>query len=654
MKSNKGSQESKANDKSLPNSKKIYISGTLHKDIGVPCREISLAPTKSMSGEIEVNEPVRVYDTSGPWGDPDFCGDVEEGLPPVRADWISDRGDVEEIEGRKVQPIDDGWLSEKHAAVAAKRSTPNAERLSFNGAGAPSRRKPLRASANHPVTQLWYARQGIVTPEMEFIALRENSSSQAAVADRGAAANGSGYNRNDLGFAHEGSEPIGNFKSAICNPITPEFVRDEVARGRAIIPANINHPESEPMIIGRNFLVKINANIGNSAVASSIEEEVEKMRWATKWGADTVMDLSTGKNIHATREWIIRNSPVPIGTVPIYQALEKVGGRAEELTWEIYRDTLIEQAEQGVDYFTVHAGVLLRYIPLTANRATGIVSRGGSIMAKWCLTHHQESFLYTHWDEICEIMAAYDVSFSIGDGLRPGSIADANDQAQFAELYTQGELTQRAWKHHVQVMNEGPGHIPMHMIKENMEKQLEWCDEAPFYTLGPLTTDIAPGYDHITSAIGAAMIGWFGCAMLCYVTPKEHLGLPNKKDVKDGVISYKIAAHAADLAKGHPGAQYRDNAISKARFEFRWEDQFSLSLDPETARSFHDETLPMEGAKSAHFCSMCGPHFCSMRITEDVRRYAAQQGLAEEDAIKRGLEDKAAEFAKAGELYQKV
>jgi phosphomethylpyrimidine synthase len=654
MKSNKGSQESKANDKSLPNSKKIYISGTLHKDIGVPFREISLASTKSVNGEIEVNEPVRVYDTSGPWGDPDFCGDVEEGLPPVRADWISDRGDVEEIEGRKVQPIDDGWLSEKHAAVAAKRSTPNAERLSFNGAGAPSRRKPLRASANHPVTQLWYARQGIVTPEMEFIALRENSSSQAAVADRGAAANGSGYNRNDLGFAHEGSEPIGNFKSAICNPITPEFVRDEVARGRAIIPANINHPESEPMIIGRNFLVKINANIGNSAVASSIEEEVEKMRWATKWGADTVMDLSTGKNIHATREWIIRNSPVPIGTVPIYQALEKVGGRAEELTWEIYRDTLIEQAEQGVDYFTVHAGVLLRYIPLTANRATGIVSRGGSIMAKWCLAHHQESFLYTHWDEICEIMAAYDVSFSIGDGLRPGSIADANDQAQFAELYTQGELTQRAWKHHVQVMNEGPGHIPMHMIKENMEKQLEWCDEAPFYTLGPLTTDIAPGYDHITSAIGAAMIGWFGCAMLCYVTPKEHLGLPNKKDVKDGVISYKIAAHAADLAKGHPGAQYRDNAISKARFEFRWEDQFSLSLDPETARSFHDETLPMEGAKSAHFCSMCGPHFCSMRITEDVRRYAAQQGLAEEDAIKRGLEEKAAEFAKAGELYQKV
>ena len=429
-------------------------------------------------------------------------------------------------------------------------------------------------------------------------------------------------------------------------------MRAEVARGRAIIPANINHPESEPMIIGRNFLVKINANIGNSAVASSIEEEVEKMRWATKWGADTVMDLSTGKNIHATREWIIRNSPVPIGTVPIYQALEKVGGRAEELTWEIYRDTLIEQAEQGVDYFTVHAGVLLRYIPMTARRATGIVSRGGSIMAKWCLAHHQESFLYTKWDEICEIMAAYDVSFSIGDGLRPGSIADANDEAQFAELFTQGELTQRAWKQHVQVMNEGPGHIPMHMIKENMEKQLEWCDEAPFYTLGPLTTDIAPGYDHITSAIGAAMIGWYGCAMLCYVTPKEHLGLPNKKDVKDGVIAYKIAAHAADLAKGHPGAQYRDNAISKARFEFRWEDQFNLSLDPETAREFHDETLPQEGAKTAHFCSMCGPHFCSMRITEDVRRYAAEQGLAEEDAVRHGMEEKAAEFAKKGaEVY---
>jgi phosphomethylpyrimidine synthase len=496
---------------------------------------------------------------------------------------------------------------------------------------------------------------------MEFIAIRENMRAVAGIGDPGRG-NGShptgitdpGYNRNDLAFSHPGSQPIRHHESGIPDRITPEFVRSEVARGRAIIPANINHPESEPMIIGRNFLVKINANIGNSAVASSIEEEVEKMRWATKWGADTVMDLSTGKNIHATREWIIRNSPVPIGTVPIYQALEKVGGRAEELTWEIYRDTLIEQAEQGVDYFTVHAGVLLRYIPMTARRATGIVSRGGSIMAKWCLAHHQESFLYTKWDEICEIMAAYDVSFSIGDGLRPGSIADANDEAQFAELYTQGELTQRAWKQHVQVMNEGPGHIPMHLIKENMEKQLEWCAEAPFYTLGPLTTDIAPGYDHITSAIGAAMIGWYGCAMLCYVTPKEHLGLPNKKDVKDGVIAYKIAAHAADLAKGHPGAQYRDNAISKARFEFRWEDQFNLSLDPETAREFHDETLPQEGAKSAHFCSMCGPHFCSMKITEDVRRYAAQEGVAENAAINHGLEAKAREFQTAGnEVYAK-
>jgi phosphomethylpyrimidine synthase len=493
---------------------------------------------------------------------------------------------------------------------------------------------------------------------MEFIAIRENGRAVAGIDDPGrsnarhpAGVTGPGYSRNDLREQHAGE----SFGANIPREITPEFVRAEVARGRAIIPANVNHPESEPMIIGRNFLVKINANIGNSAVASSIEEEVEKMRWATKWGADTVMDLSTGKNIHATREWIIRNSPVPIGTVPIYQALEKVGGRAEELTWEIYRDTLIEQAEQGVDYFTVHAGVLLRYIPLTARRATGIVSRGGSIMAKWCLAHHQESFLYTHWDEICEIMAAYDVSFSIGDGLRPGSIADANDEAQFAELYTQGELTRRAWRQHVQVMNEGPGHIPMHMIKENMEKQLEWCDEAPFYTLGPLTTDIAPGYDHITSAIGAAMIGWYGTAMLCYVTPKEHLGLPNKKDVKDGVIAYKIAAHAADLAKGHPGAQYRDNAISKARFEFRWEDQFNLALDPETAREFHDETLPAEGAKTAHFCSMCGPHFCSMRITEDVRKFAAEQKISDDEVLKVGMEQKAREFVEAGaEIYSKT
>ena len=658
--------------KSLPNSKKIYVGGELYKDVRVPFREISLAPTKTMSGEIEVNEPVRVYDTSGPWGDPDFRGDVTRGLPPLRAKWIRDRSDVEEYEGRNVQPIDDGWLSEAHAAHASrKRPTSNAQRSTPNGQkgslstfnsqpSTAAQRRPFRARAGRCVTQLWYARQGIITPEMEFIAIRENGryieNRESRIGSSSNDSRSTNYDsRNSLAFRHSGSEPIGNWRSAIGSPITPEFVRDEVARGRAIIPANINHPESEPMIIGRNFLVKINANIGNSAVASSIEEEVEKMRWATKWGADTVMDLSTGKNIHATREWIIRNSPVPIGTVPIYQALEKVAGRAEELTWEIYRDTLIEQAEQGVDYFTVHAGVLLRYIPLTARRATGIVSRGGSIMAKWCLAHHQESFLYTHWDEICEIMAAYDVSFSIGDGLRPGSIADANDEAQFAELYTQGELTKRAWKHHVQVMNEGPGHIPMHMIKENMEKQLEWCDEAPFYTLGPLTTDIAPGYDHITSAIGAAMIGWYGCAMLCYVTPKEHLGLPNKKDVKDGVIAYKIAAHAADLAKGHPGAQYRDNAISKARFEFRWEDQFNLSLDPETAREFHDETLPAEGAKTAHFCSMCGPHFCSMRITEDVRKYAAEHGLTDAEAIERGLEEKSREFVEQGsDVYAKT
>jgi phosphomethylpyrimidine synthase len=626
----------------LPNSRKVYVPGEIHPGLRVPFREISLAPTKTVSGEIEVNEAVRVYDTSGPWDDPDFHGDVEQGLPPLRSDWIRIRGDVEEIEGRAVTPIDDGYLSVSHAATSAKR---NGSRK-YEVESRKLEKKPLRAKNGNAVTQLAYARRGIVTPEMEYIAIRENSGLTSDLRPPA-----SDYNRNDLRQQHAGN----SFGAAIPKEITPEFVRSEVARGRAIIPANINHPESEPMIIGRNFLVKINANIGNSAVASSIEEEVEKMRWATKWGADTVMDLSTGKNIHATREWIIRNSPVPIGTVPIYQALEKVGGRAEELTWEIYRDTLIEQAEQGVDYFTVHAGVLLRYIPMTARRATGIVSRGGSIMAKWCLAHHKESFLYTHWDEICEVMAAYDVSFSIGDGLRPGSIADANDEAQFAELFTQGELTQRAWKQHVQVMNEGPGHIPMHMIKENMEKQLEWCDEAPFYTLGPLTTDIAPGYDHITSAIGAAMIGWYGCAMLCYVTPKEHLGLPNKKDVKDGVIAYKIAAHAADLAKGHPGAQYRDNAISKARFEFRWEDQFNLSLDPETAREFHDETLPQEGAKTAHFCSMCGPHFCSMKITEDVRKYAAEQGIAEEVAIEKGLEQKATEFAKGGaELYAKA
>jgi phosphomethylpyrimidine synthase len=542
-----GSTGAAVNDSGYKNSKRIYVPGTIHPDTRIPFREISLAPTKTMSGEIEVNEPVRVYDTSGPWGDPSLSLDPVQGLPPLRAKWILARGDVEEYEGRTVQPIDDGFLSERHAAQAAsKRPTSNVQRPMPNGNGGNSSfvirhpsfsaRKPLRAKSGKCVTQLAYARSGIITPEMEFIAIRENMGrAVAAVAGRGnsdeTAGNGSGYYRDELAHQHRGE----SFGANIRGEITPEFVRDEVARGRAIIPANINHPESEPMIIGRKFLVKINANIGNSAVASSIEEEVEKMRWATKWGADTVMDLSTGKNIHATREWIIRNSPVPIGTVPIYQALEKVGGRAEELTWDIYRDTLIEQAEQGVDYFTVHAGVLLRYIPLTARRATGIVSRGGSIMAKWCLAHHQESFLYTHWDEICEIMAAYDVSFSIGDGLRPGSIADANDEAQFAELYTQGELTKRAWAQHVQVMNEGPGHIPMHLIKENMEKQLSWCDEAPFYTLGPLTTDIAPGYDHITSAIGAAMIGWYGTAMLCYVTPKEHLGLPNKKDVKDGV-----------------------------------------------------------------------------------------------------------------------
>jgi phosphomethylpyrimidine synthase len=618
---------------SLPNSTRVYVAGKIHPTVRVPVREISLSPTKTPSGRVEPNDPVRVYDCSGPWGDPSFRGDVEEGLPALRREWILARGDVEEYAGREVKPVDNGYLSSAHIAQSR---TGAAALITPRSAG----RRPMRASKGHPVTQLWYARQGIITPEMEFIAIRENMGREAAL-ETVENKNGS---RAVLNQQHPG-QPFG---AKIPKFITPEFVRDEVARGRAIIPSNINHPESEPMIIGRNFLVKINANIGNSAVASSIEEEVEKMRWATKWGADTVMDLSTGKNIHTTREWILRNSPVPIGTVPIYQALEKCSGKAEELTWEIFRDTLIEQAEQGVDYFTIHAGVLLRFVPMTARRATGIVSRGGSIMAKWCLAHHKESFLYTHWDDICEIMAAYDVSFSIGDGLRPGSIADANDEAQFAELKVQGELTERAWKHGVQVMNEGPGHVPMHMIQENMEKQLEWCHEAPFYTLGPLTTDIAPGYDHITSGIGAAMIGWYGCAMLCYVTPKEHLGLPDKKDVKDGVITYKIAAHAADLAKGHPGAQYRDNALSKARFEFRWEDQFNLSLDPETAREFHDETLPQDGAKTAHFCSMCGPHFCSMKITEDVRRYAAEQGLSEEQAMQEGMKEKSREFVQTG------
>ena len=640
----------------LPNSKRVYLQGQIHPDVQVPVREITVSDTKSYTGAVTANEPVRVYDCSGPWGDPTFAGKSDEGLPALRSKWIQARGDVHEYDGREVKPMDNGYLSGKHAEFASKAEKNRL--VEFPGLLG-QRRRPIRASKGQPVTQLWYAKQGIITPEMEFIAIRENMgrTKMAEMANDNV--------RNVLDKQHSGSSQLANseyspsvfrrFPQRIPKEITPEFVRAEVASGRAIIPVNINHPECEPMIIGRNFLVKINANIGNSAVASSIEEEVEKMRWATKWGADTVMDLSTGKNIHATREWILRNSPVPIGTVPIYQALEKVGGKAEDLTWEIYRDTLIEQAEQGVDYFTVHAGVLLRFIPLTASRMTGIVSRGGSIMAKWCLAHHKESFLYTHWDDICDIMAAYDVSFSIGDGLRPGSIADANDQAQFGELEVQGELTKRAWAKGVQVMNEGPGHVPMHMIEENMAKQLEWCHEAPFYTLGPLTTDIAPGYDHITSGIGAAMIGWYGCAMLCYVTPKEHLGLPNKKDVKDGVITYKIAAHAADLAKGHPGAQYRDNALSKARFEFRWEDQFNLSLDPITARSFHDETLPQEGAKTAHFCSMCGPHFCSMKISEDVRKYSAEHGIAEEEALKKGMEEKSKEFVEKGaEIYAKA
>jgi len=646
-----------ANNQPLPNSTRIYVGGSLHPSLRVPMREIALSPTKAFSGALEANEPVRVYDTSGPWGDPAFHGNVEEGLPALRREWILSRGDVEEYVGRDIAPQDNGYLSASHAQQSSERRGG----LSALHAPQSASRRPLRAASGHPVTQLHYARKGVITPEMEFIAIRENMR-RARISDLS-----NDIVRDDSDKQHAGSSQqstINNqqfdytpsvfrrFPQRIPAEITPEFVRSEVAAGRAIIPANINHPELEPMIIGRNFLVKINANIGNSAVASSIEEEVEKMRWATKWGADTVMDLSTGKNIHATREWILRNSPVPIGTVPIYQALEKVNGKAEDLTWELFRDTLIEQAEQGVDYFTIHAGVLLRFVPMTASRMTGIVSRGGSIMAKWCLTHHKENFLYTHWDDICDIMAAYDVSFSIGDGLRPGSIADANDKAQFAELEVQGELTQRAWAKGVQVMNEGPGHVPMHMIEENMAKQLEWCHEAPFYTLGPLTTDIAPGYDHITSGIGAAMIGWYGCAMLCYVTPKEHLGLPDREDVKAGVITYKLAAHAADLAKGHPGAQYRDNAISKARFEFRWEDQFNLALDPVTARAFHDETLPQEGAKSAHFCSMCGPHFCSMRISEDVRRFAAEQGVSEDQAIQAGLEQKSREFVdNGGEVY---
>jgi len=629
-----------AKDGQLPNSRRVYVEGN-HARVRVPFREIEQNPTRNFDGRLEENPPVRVYDTSGPWGDPNMNCDVREGLAALRGQWIKGREDVEEYAGRELTPIDDGYLTFEAA---------NQARLKVKGRleDFPSlRRAPLRAKAGRCVTQMHYARRGIITPEMEFIALRENLGRNAK--HRNDFAPSPDFSRDSLFHQHSGE----SFGAAVPGYVTPEFVRDEVARGRAIIPANINHPESEPMIIGRNFLVKINANIGNSAVASSIDEEVDKMCWAITCGADTVMDLSTGKNIHATREWIIRNSPVPIGTVPIYQALEKVGGKAEELSWEIFRDTLIEQAEQGVDYFTIHAGVRLPYIPLTAKRTTGIVSRGGSIMAKWCLAHHQESFLYTRFREICEIMATYDVSFSLGDGLRPGSIADANDDAQFAELETLGELTKIAWEHDCQVMIEGPGHIPMHLIKQNVDKQLSTCGEAPFYTLGPLTTDIAPGYDHITSAIGAAMIGWYGTAMLCYVTPKEHLGLPNKQDVKDGVIAYKIAAHAADLAKGHPGAQYRDNALSKARFEFRWEDQFNLALDPQLAREFHDETLPQEGAKLAHFCSMCGPHFCSMKITQDVREYAAQKQIDEETALQAGMKEKAEEFvASGGEIYQ--
>ncbi len=634
------SAEMSSDQVELPASRKTYvkINGGEH-DLRVPFREISLSDSKDFNGKIEQNDPVRVYDTSGPWTDPSQKHNVRDGLPALRREWIVGRGDVEEYEGREIVPQDNGYLTKGAEEIAKANDRGTLEE--FPGL----KRNPLRAKPGKCVTQMHYARRGIITPEMEYVAMRENLGREQESLVRKSERS----DRSSLNHQHRGE----SFGAAIPEFVTPEFVRDEVARGRAIIPNNINHPESEPMAIGRNFLVKINANIGNSAIASSIEEEVEKMRWSTLWGADTVMDLSTGKNIHATREWILRNSPVPIGTVPIYQALEKVNGKAEDLTWEIYRDTLIEQAEQGVDYFTIHAGVRLPYIPMTAKRTTGIVSRGGSIMAKWCLAHHEESFLYTRFREICEIMAAYDVAFSLGDGLRPGSIADANDEAQFAELDTLGELTKIAWEMDCQTMIEGPGHVPMHLIKENMDKQLEICGEAPFYTLGPLTTDIAPGYDHITSGIGAAMIGWFGTAMLCYVTPKEHLGLPNKQDVKEGVITYKLAAHAADLAKGHPGAQYRDNALSKARFEFRWEDQFNLGLDPEKAKEFHDETLPAEGAKLAHFCSMCGPHFCSMKITQDVREYAKEQDIAEEKALAVGMAEKAKEFTERGsEIYQ--
>jgi phosphomethylpyrimidine synthase len=610
----------------FPASRKIYVKGQIH-NIQVAMREVVLSETKlhGRFGETEPNASVTIYDTSGPFTDPDIEIDVKQGLPRLREQWIVGRGDVEQLQA----------ISSDYGNLHANDQKLDTLRFAHIS-------KPYKAKPGMNVSQMHYARKGIITPEMEYIAIRENQRIDLLKEQL----NGQ---YTVMSHQHPGQSFGANTPKGY---ITPEFVRQEVACGRAVIPSNINHPESEPMIIGRNFLVKINANIGNSAVTSSIEEEVEKTVWACRWGADTIMDLSTGKNIHETREWIIRNSPVPIGTVPIYQALEKVNGKAEDLTWELFRDTLIEQAEQGVDYFTIHAGVLLRYVPLTAKRITGIVSRGGSIMAKWCLAHHKENFLYTHFEEICEIMKAYDVAFSLGDGLRPGCIADANDAAQFGELETLGELTKIAWKHDVQTIIEGPGHIPMHMIKENMDKQLAHCGEAPFYTLGPLTTDIAPGYDHITSAIGAAMIGWFGTAMLCYVTPKEHLGLPNKKDVKDGVITYKIAAHAADLAKGHPGAQYRDNALSKARFEFRWEDQFNLSLDPDTAREFHDETLPADGAKIAHFCSMCGPNFCSMKITQDVRDYAKENGMGEADAVSKGMEEKSKEFLQKGsEIY---
>jgi phosphomethylpyrimidine synthase len=625
----------------LPNSRKVYVTGS-QPDIRVPMREITQADTPTGFGG-EKNPPIYVYDTSGPYTDPEARIDIRAGLPALRQGWIEARGDTVSLDG----------LSSEYGRERA--ADPATAQLRFPGL----HRTPRRAIAGANVSQMHYAKKGIVTPEMEYIAIRENQRRAEYIESLRTSGPTGAKLAAMMGRQHPGQAFGAAFGAAApgtnaLNEITPEFVREEVARGRAIIPANINHPESEPMIIGRNFLVKVNANIGNSAVTSSIGEEVDKMTWAIRWGGDTVMDLSTGKHIHETREWIIRNSPVPIGTVPIYQALEKVNGKAEELTWEIFRDTLIEQAEQGVDYFTIHAGVRLQYVPLTANRMTGIVSRGGSIMAKWCLAHHRESFLYEHFEDICEIMKAYDVSFSLGDGLRPGSIYDANDEAQLGELKTLGELTQIAWKHDVQTMIEGPGHVPMQLIKENMDLQLDWCKEAPFYTLGPLTTDIAPGYDHITSGIGAAMIGWFGTAMLCYVTPKEHLGLPNKDDVKEGIITYKLAAHAADLAKGHPGAQVRDNALSKARFEFRWEDQFNLGLDPDKAREFHDETLPKDSAKVAHFCSMCGPHFCSMKITQDVREFAAQQGVSDDEALRKGMEVKAVEFVKSGaEIYQR-